>query len=146
MLNLNFRKGLVILMLGAAMMTNSFADERPIVPADREVRVMFQIRSQTASSAAWSTSNAMLKGAVSESMMANEISRRYPHSDVRILSASCGKDVSVNVRFQTSRDGKSWTPGTTTLKNALTESMARNQISQRYPNTQVRILGMTPCR
>ena len=120
----------------------SFAiDERPVVPAGIPVQVRFQLKS--ASSSSWSTSSTTLKGSVSESMMVNELSRRYPNSQIRILAANCGKTISVSVRYQISRNGKSWTTGTATLTNALTESMARNQLSQRYPNTEVRILGIT---
>ena len=122
--------------------TGSFAiDERPVVPAGIPVQVRFQLKS--AGSNSWSTSSATLKGSVSESMMVNELSRRYPNSQIRILAANCGKTVSVSVRYQISRNGKSWTTGTTTLTNALTESMARNQLSQKYPNTQIRILGIS---
>ena len=120
----------------------SFAiDERPVVPAGIPVQVRFQLKS--ANSSSWSTSSATLKGSVSESMMVNELSRRYPNSQIRILAANCGKTVSVSVRYQISRNGKSWTTGTAALTNALTESMARNQLSQKYPNTEIRILGIT---
>ena len=115
-------------------------DERPVVPADIPVQVRFQLKS--ANSNSWSTGSATLRGSVSESMMVNELSRRYPNSQIRILAANCGKTVSVSVRFQMSRDGKSWTSGNAVLTNALTESMARNQLSQKYPNTEIRILGI----
>jgi len=133
-------KGWFIIMLAALFTGGGFAyDERPIVPADAAVQVRFQIKSGNSKS--WSTSTATMKGSVSESMMANEISRRYPNSEIRILSADYGKNISAFVRYQTSRDGKSWSSGTVTLTNALTESMARNQLSQKFPNMQVRILG-----
>ena len=126
----------------ALISIGSFAnDERPVVPAGIPVQVRFQIK--PANSSSWSASSATLKGSVSESMMVNELSRRYPNSQIRILAANCGKTVSVSVRYQISRNGKSWTTGTATLTNALTESMARNQLSQKYPNTQVRILAIT---
>ena len=133
-------KGWAAVMLGAFLAGSSFGyDERPVVPADATVLVRFQIKSGNSKS--WSTSTATMKGAVSESMMANEISRRYPNSEVRILSADYGKKISSPVRYQISRDGKTWSSGTVTLTNALTESMARNQVSQKFPNMQVRILG-----
>lgn len=133
-------KGWAAVMLGAFLAGSSFGyDERPVVPADATVLVRFQIKSGNSKS--WSTSTATMKGAVSESMMANEISRRYPNSEVRILSADYGKKISSSVRYQISRDGKTWSSGTVTLTNALTESMARNQVSQKFPNMQVRILG-----
>ena len=133
-------KGWAAVMLGAFLAGSSFGyDERPVVPADATVLVRFQIKSGNSKS--WSTSTATMKGAVSESMMANEISRRYPNSEVRILSADYEKKISSPVRYQISRDGKTWSSGTVTLTNALTESMARNQVSQKFPNMQVRILG-----
>lgn len=133
-------KGLAVFMLGAFLAGAGFAyDERPVVPADVTVQVRFQLKS--ANSRSWSTATAALKGSVTESMMVNELSRRFPSREIRILAADCGKDVSVQVRYQISRDGKSWTGGTIVLTNALTESMMRNQLMQRFPNTQVRILS-----
>jgi hypothetical protein len=134
-------KGLTVMMLAAFLAGVSLAyDERPIVPADAAVQVRFQLKSPNGRS--WSTATAVLKGSVSESMMVNELSRRYPNRDIRILAADCGKDISTQVRYQISRDGKSWTGGTAVLTNALTESMMRNQLMQRFPNTQVRILSV----
>ena len=128
------------ILLGAFLAGNSLGyDERPIVPSTVPVQVRYQIKSVNGNS--WSTNTATLKGSVSESMMVNELSRRHPNSKIRILAAACGKNIATVVRYQTSRDGKSWNTGSVTLNNALTESMARNQISQRIPNTQVRILG-----
>ena len=132
-------------MLSAFLAGGGFAyDERPIVPADVSVQVRFQLKS--ANSNSWSTSTAVLKGSVSESMMVNELSRRFPNREIRILAADCGKDISTQVRYQFSRDGKSWTSASIVLTNALTESMMRNQLMQKFPNTQVRILGMNQLR
>jgi len=117
------------------------AEERPVVTAGSTVRVQYQIKSPNSKS--WSTATATLKGSVSESMMENTLSQRHPGSMIRILSASSGKNVQMSVRYQISRDGRSWTTGTASLQNALTESMARNQLSVRYPNTQIRILSVS---
>ena len=116
-------------------------DERPVVPADIPVQVRFQMKS--ANSSSWSTGSATLKGSVSESMMVNELSRRYPNAQIRILAANCGKTVTLSVRYQISRNGKSWSTATASLTNALTESMARNQLPQKHPNTEIRILGIS---
>ena len=133
------------MMLSVMLAGGSFAyEERPVVPADASVQVRFQLKS--ANSRSWSTATAALKGSVSESMMVNELSRRFPNREIRILAADCGKDVSTQVRYQISRDGKSWTGGTVVLTNALTDSMMRNQLMQKFPNTQVRILGMNQLR
>lgn len=135
-------KGLAIIMLSAFLAGSSFGyDERPVVPSGVPVQVRCQIKSVNSNS--WSTNTATLKGSVSESMMVNELSRRHPNSQIRVLAAACGKNISTVVRYQTSRDGKSWNTGTVTLNNALTESMARNQLSQKFPNRQIRILGFS---
>ena len=135
-------KGLAIIMLSAFLAGSCWgAEERPVVPSGVPVQVRYQIKSVNSNS--WSTNTATLKGSVSESMMVNELSRRHPNSQIRVLAAACGKNISTVVRYQTSRDGKSWNTGTVTLNNALTESMARNQLSQKFPNRQIRILGFS---
>ena len=135
-------KGLAIIMLSAFLAGSCWgAEERPVVPSGVPVQVRYQIKSVNSNS--WSTNTATLKGSVSESMMVNELSRRHPNSQIRVLVAACGKNISTVVRYQTSRDGKSWNTGTVTLNNALTESMARNQLSQKFPNRQIRILGFS---
>ena len=128
------------ILLGAFLAGNSLGyDERPIVPSTVPVQVRYQIKSVNGNS--WSTNTATLKGSVSESMMVNELSRRHPNSKIRILAAACGKNIATVVRYQISSNGKSWSGGSVTLTNALTESMARNQLSQKFPNRQIRILG-----
>ena len=135
-------KGWAIIMLSAFLAGSCWgAEERPVVPSGVPVQVRYQIKSVNSNS--WSTNTATLKGSVSESMMVNELSRRHPNSQIRVLAAACGKNISTVVRYQTSRDGKSWNTGTVTLNNALTESMARNQLSQKFPNRQIRILGFS---
>ena len=114
-------------------------EERPFVPSDVPVKVRYQIKSVNGNS--WSTNTVTLKGAVSESMMVNELSCRHPNSQIRILAAACGKNILTVVRYQISSNGKSWSAGVITLSNALTESMARNQILQKFPGKQVRILS-----
>ena len=64
-------------------------------------------------------------------------------SRIRILSASWGAPVSCLVRYQMKQGNGPWTTGTTTLNNALTESMARNQLRARYPKAEIRILSFT---
>ena len=133
-------KGWAIIMLSAFLSGSSFGyDERPVVPSGVPVQVRYQIKSVNSNS--WSTNTATLKGSVSESMMVNELSRRHPNSQIRILAAACEKNISTVVRYQISSNGKSWSAGIITLSNALTESMARNQILQKFPGKQVRILS-----
>ena len=117
------------------------ADERPIISGANTVRVQYQIKSSGANS--WTTSNTTLKGATTESMMINTLSARHPRAQVRILSAAIsGRVERVNVRYQLRRGQSSWGTANATLTNALTESMARNQLSVRHPGSEIRILSM----
>lgn len=118
------------------------ADERPVVPAAASVYVRYQYRSV---GGAWASSGTTLKGAISESMMLNQLSRRHPGKEVRVLSAKVGgKSRRVSVRYQLRKGEGAWSSGSTTLQDALTESMARNQLSARHPGMEIRVLSMTP--
>lgn len=110
-----------------------------IVPADVTVKVQYQLKMDGYNS--WTTTNASLRGAVSESMMVSQLTARHPNGQIRILSASYGKTVSHTVRYQMKRGKSAWTNGTVTLNNALTESMARNQLKAKFPGTTIRILS-----
>ena len=93
----------------------------------------------------WTTYSTTLKDVLSESMIRNQLLKRHPGYIVRVLSASeDGRNVQASVRCQIRRGtNSSWTEMVTTLTNALTESMAENQIAARYPGAEVRILSMT---
>lgn len=110
-----------------------------IVPADVTVKVQYQLKMDGYNS--WTTTNASLRGAVTESMMVSQLATRHPNGQIRILSASYGKTVSHIVRYQMKRGKSAWTNGTVTLNNALTESMARNQLKAKFPGTTIRILS-----
>lgn len=110
-----------------------------IVPADVTVKVQYQLKMDGYNS--WTTTNASLKGAVTESMMVNQLAARHPNGQIRILSASYGKTVAHIVRYQMKRGKSAWTNGTVTLNNALTESMARNQLKAKFPGASIRILS-----
>ncbi|MGN0869926.1 MAG: hypothetical protein ACI4UV_01945 [Victivallales bacterium] len=110
-----------------------------IVPADVTVKVQYQLKMDGYNS--WTTTNASLRGAVSESMMISQLAARHPSGQIRILSASYGKTVSHIVRYQMKRGKSAWTNGTVTLNNALTESMARNQLKAKFPGATIRILS-----
>ena len=58
-----------------------------------------------------------------------------------ILSASYGKTIAHTVRYQMKRGNSAWTTGTVTLNNALTESMAKNQLKAKFPGASIRILS-----
>lgn len=111
---------------------------REIVPADVTVKVQYQLKMDGYNS--WTTTNASLRGAVTESMMISQLAARHPNGQIRILSASCGKTVTHTVRYQMKRGKSAWTNGTVTLNNALTESMARNQLKAKFPGATIRIL------
>lgn len=116
------------------------ADETPIFPDHARIKVQYQAKHPRAGS--WTVFSAVLKDARTESMLENQLLQRHPGYAVRILSASAEKDIQVVVRYQIRRNSPSWTAGTATLRNALTESMARNQIAARYSGSEVRILSM----
>ena len=110
-----------------------------IVPADVTLKVQYQLKMDGYNS--WTTTNASLRGAVTESMMLNQLAARHPNGQIRILSASYGKTVAHTVRYQMKRGKSAWTNGTVTLNNALTESMARNQLKAKFPGATIRILS-----
>ena len=110
-----------------------------IVPADVTVKVQYQLKMDGYNS--WTTTNASLRGAVTESMMIGQLAARHPNGQIRILSASYGKPVTHTVRYQMKKGSSAWTNGTITLNNALTESMARNQLKAKFPGATIRILS-----
>ena len=117
-------------------------DHSTIFPDRAHIRVQYQARRP--GSASWTMYSTTLTDALSESMLVNQLLKRHPGYEVRVLSASAdGKNVSASVRCQIRRGSSSWSEMTTTVNNALTESMAENQISARYPGAEVRILSMT---
>lgn len=118
------------------------ADNYPIFQKNATVRVQYQ--AQRSGTTSWTMYSTTVKDVLSESMIRNQLMKRHPGYDVRVLSASeDGKNVQVYVRCQIRRGSSSWSEMTTTLNNALTESMAENQIAARYPGAEVRILSMT---
>ena len=116
------------------------ADEYPVFRNHARIKVQYQAKHPNSKS--WTTYNTTLTDALTESMIRNQLSQRHPGYEVRVLAASAEKDVQATVRYQIRRNNSSWTTGTTVLRNALTESMARNQIAARYPGSEVRILSM----
>ena len=116
------------------------ADEYPVFRNHARIKVQYQAKHPNSKS--WTTYNTTLTDALTESMIRNQLSQRHPGDIVRVLAASEGREVQASVRYQIRRNNSSWTTATTTLRNALTESMARNQIAARYPGAEVRILSM----
>ena len=139
------KKKFVYVILGIAvlhLMTGLLygADENFVFRNHARVRVQYQAKHPNSKS--WTTYSTTLTDALTESMIRNQLLQRHPGYEVRVLSASSEKDVQVSVRYQIRRNNSSWTTVTTVLRNALTESMARNQIAARYPGAEVRILSM----
>ena len=116
------------------------AEDFPIARNHSRVKVQYQAKRPESKS--WTTYSTTLTDALTESMIRNQLLRRHPGYVVRVLAASPEKDVQAAVRYQIRRNNSSWTTGATVLRNALTESMARNQIAARYPGAEVRILSM----
>lgn len=88
---------------------------REIVPADVTVKVQYQLKMDSYNS--WTTTNASLRGAVTESMMVGQLAARHPNGQlaarhpngqIRILSASYGKTVAHTVRYQMKRGSSAW--------------------------------------
>ena len=115
------------------------AQARPAKKTVAPVIVRFQVKQNSNSN--WSTGSTTLHNATTESMMLNQISSRYPNCKVRILAARRGTMQAYDVRYQVSRDKKNWSTSSAVLYDAPTQSMAKNQIAQRYPGMFVRILS-----
>ncbi len=137
------RSFLLTVVLGISLVLLSSlqgADEHPVFRNHARVKVQYQAKNPNSKS--WTTYSTTLTDALTESMIRNQHLQRHPGYEVRVLAASAEKDVQASVRYQIRRNNTSWTTGTTTLRNALTESMARNQIAAKYPGSEVRILSM----
>lgn len=117
-------------------------DEYPVFRNHARVKVQYQAKKPNSKS--WTTYSTTLTGALTESMIRNQLLQRHPGYLVRILSAATGgQNIRVKVRYQIRRNNSSWTTVSTSLWDAMTESMARNQIKARYPGSEVRILSMS---
>ena len=134
---LTYAVRVIILLLTVSL---AGADEYPVFRNHARVKVQYQAKHPNSKS--WTTYSTTLTDALTESMIRNQLLQRHPGYEVRVLAASEGKDVQASVRYQIRRNNSSWTTGTTTLRNALTESMARTQLSAKYPGSEVRILSM----
>ena len=134
---LTYAVRVIILLLTVSL---AGADEYPVFRNHARVKVQYQAKNPNSKS--WTTYNTTLTDVLTESMIRNQLSQRHPGYIVRVLSTSEGREVQASVRYQIRRNNSSWTTATTTLRNALTESMARNQIAARYPGAEVRILSM----
>ena len=141
------RKTIFVLLcigaLAAVPVTLSAAGDYPIFRNRETLRVQYQIR--RSGSTSWTTCSTTLRDALTESMIRNQLLKRHPGCDVRVLSAMpADRNVHASVQCQIRRgNSSSWTTMTTTVTNALTESMAENQIAARFPGSEVRILSMT---
>lgn len=110
-------------------------------PPDTTVKVMYQLKSQNGS--IWTTGNTTLKNVTTESMARNQIAAKNPNMEVRILGIEYQKSLYFQVKYQYRNNGNGvWITGTTSLKNSLTESMAINQLLNKYPNCDVKVLSI----
>ena len=140
------RSFLLTVVLGISLVLLSSlqgADEHPVFRNHARVKVQYQAKNPTSTS--WTTYSTTLTDALTESMIRNQLLKRHPGCDVRVLSAMpADRNVHASVQCQIRRgNSSSWTTMTTTVTNALTESMAENQIAARYPGAEVRILSMS---
>ena len=130
-------------VLSAAPLTLRAAGDYPIFQNNETIRVQYQARRP--GSPSWTAYSTTLRDALTESMIRNQLLKRHPGYEVRVLSAAVdGRNVRATVQCQIRRsENSSWTTMSTTVTNALTESMAENQIAARYPGAEVRILSMS---
>ena len=78
------------------------ADQTTIFPNQARIRVQYQARRPD--NASWTMYSTTLTDALSESMLVNQLLKRHPGYEVRVLSASAdGKTVSASVRCQIRR-------------------------------------------
>ena len=125
----------IIACLPSAILTA----EQTIAPPQETVRVRFQ--TQNPRTRQWTGGSTSTKGAVTESMMANQISARYGGQPVRILAAHIkGPNIRVQVRYSIIR-GNSHGTASATLTNAITPSMAQHQLEARHPNATIQVFN-----
>lgn len=129
-----------LLLLSAFLIHGELFAERRTPQGSVKVKVQYQIKGPSSNS--WTTNSATLTGAIKESMMINQLRVRHPRHSVRILAATTGQNIRTKVQYQIKRGKSSWTTGNATLLNAMTTSMAKNQLRQRHPGCQVRILSI----
>lgn len=110
-------------------------------PVDAQVIVTYLIRSSERNG--WTTGTTTLCGIMSESMARNQIGSKHPGREVRVLGIQyrIRKDFLVKYQYR-NRNSNSWTTGTSILPNVLTESMAINRLSIKYPNCEIKILSI----
>lgn len=136
------KTGILLMMSCFFLMCGDSIAQEKLVNDSAPVKVSYQIKS-TMVGATWTTATATLKGAVTESMMTNQLSSRHPRFEVRILGVSNGRNVLFNVKYQfKAASSSSWTSSSTVLTNSLNESMARNQLLAKNPTYDIRILSM----
>lgn len=132
----------VIFSLAVLIISGVLYGRGVIVPHDAKVDVSYQL--QKHGKTEWMSGRETLSGFVTESEMKKEIGRRNPKCHVRILAADPGPDKILDVRYKIMTENKKWENRQMTMTNALTYSMAKNQILAKNPgqNVKVRILSI----
>ncbi len=122
-----------------------------IVPAGVNVSIRYQYQKLSAGNSSknsrkdkekWTSASVTLRDFLTEKAMIEEIRRRNPDCMVRILAADPGEDKVLVVRYKMLNKDNKWETHKTVLTNALTMSMAKNQILAKNQDAKVRILSM----
>lgn len=111
-----------------------------IVPAGVDISVQYQYKKNDKKS--WSTATAKLRDAVTEKAMIEALKLKNRDCTIRILAADPGEDKVLVVRYKMLNKDNKWETHKTVLTNALTMSMAKNQILAKNQDAKVRILSM----
>lgn len=130
----------IVLSVFILILSLSLFGRGTIVPDDVPVTVKYQHKAPDAKT--WSNGSTVMRGAVTESMMRNQIKKNFPDHRVRILAADAGPDLVTQVSYQFTTNNKNWSKANTILYNALTHSMAKNQLMQRHNDAKIRILSI----
>ena len=121
---------MLVLLCGCTVL---FADGG-IVPQGVDITVSYQYRKPKEKK--WQSGTVKLRDAVTEKAMLEELRRRNKDCIVRILAADAGADKVLTVRYKVFKNGKKGVNHTVVLTNALTQSMAKNQILAKNPDLE----------
>lgn len=139
-------KTLIVLLLLAFMFPIFLSGDELLlneaIPASTPVRVRFQF--QTKADGQWSSSNATLTGAITESMMRNQIAEQHSYYSIRILSVEWNRIIRMRVKYQFKSVGSSWTTSYTTVSGAITQQMVENQLKSQNPKCEINVLSIKP--
>ena len=113
-----------------------------VIGASAGVDISVQYQYKKNDKKSWSTATAQLRDAVTEKAMIEALKLKNRDCTIRILAADPGEDKVLVVRYKMLNKDNKWETHKTVLTNALTMSMAKNQIFAKNQDAKVRILSM----